>query len=287
MEQQDQEIVARLAVPDQSAKDEVPKSGNTVFDTKNVSIYYGSFRAVTDVSLNIYENEITAFIGPSGCGKTTVLRTLNRMNDLIASARVEGDVHYRGASLYHRNVSATAVRRRIGIVFQKPNPFPKSIYDNVAYGPRINGERNKGKLSEIVERSLRQAALWDEVKDRLNKSALGMSGGQQQRLCIARTLAVEPDVVLMDEPCSALDPIATGKIEDLMHELKSRYTIVIVTHNMQQATRVSDRTAFYSVLRDEQSDVRTGVLVEYDKTANIFENPKDSRTLAYVTGRIG
>jgi phosphate transport system ATP-binding protein len=287
MEQQDQEIVARLAVPDQSAKDEVPKSGNTVFDTKNVSIYYGSFRAVTDVSLNIYENEITAFIGPSGCGKTTVLRTLNRMNDLIASARVEGDVHYRGASLYHRNVSATAVRRRIGMVFQKPNPFPKSIYDNVAYGPRINGERNKGKLSEIVERSLRQAALWDEVKDRLNKSALGMSGGQQQRLCIARTLAVEPDVVLMDEPCSALDPIATGKIEDLMHELKSRYTIVIVTHNMQQATRVSDRTAFYSVLRDEQSDVRTGVLVEYDKTANIFENPKDSRTLAYVTGRIG
>jgi phosphate transport system ATP-binding protein len=287
MEQQDQEIIAKLAVPESSVRDEVVTSGNTVFSAQNVSIYYGSFRAVTDVSLTIYENEITAFIGPSGCGKTTVLRTLNRMNDLIVGARVEGDVRYRGASLYATGVSPTAVRRRIGMVFQKPNPFPKSIFDNVAYGPRINGERSKGKLNEIVERSLRQAALWDEVKDRLNKSALGMSGGQQQRLCIARTLAVEPDVVLMDEPCSALDPIATGKIEDLMQEIKSRYTIVIVTHNMQQATRVSDRTAFYSVLRDEKSDVRTGVLVEYDKTANIFENPKDSRTQAYVTGRMG
>jgi phosphate transport system ATP-binding protein len=287
MDSQDQEIIARLEVPETSRQDEVPASGNAVFDARNVSIYYGTFRAVTDVSLTIYENEITAFIGPSGCGKTTVLRTLNRMNDLVASARVDGDVHYRGASLYHKNVSATAVRRRIGMVFQKPNPFPKSIYDNVAYGPRINGERNKAKLDEIVERSLRQAALWDEVKDRLKKSGLGLSGGQAQRLCIARTLAVEPDVVLMDEPCSALDPIATGKIEDLMHEIKSRYTIVIVTHNMQQATRVSDRTAFYSVLRDEQSDVRTGVLVEYDRTANIFENPRDSRTQAYVTGRMG
>jgi phosphate transport system ATP-binding protein len=287
MDSQDQEIIARLEVPETSRQDEVPTSGNAVFDARNVSIYYGTFRAVTDVSLTIYENEITAFIGPSGCGKTTVLRTLNRMNDLVASARVDGDVHYRGASLYHKNVSATAVRRRIGMVFQKPNPFPKSIYDNVAYGPRINGERNKAKLDEIVERSLRQAALWDEVKDRLKKSGLGLSGGQAQRLCIARTLAVEPDVVLMDEPCSALDPIATGKIEDLMHEIKSRYTIVIVTHNMQQATRVSDRTAFYSVLRDEQSDVRTGVLVEYDRTANIFENPRDSRTQAYVTGRMG
>ncbi|HXL96509.1 MAG TPA: phosphate ABC transporter ATP-binding protein PstB [Streptosporangiaceae bacterium] len=287
MESQDQEVVAKLAVPEPSRQDEVITSGNTVFDAKNVSIYYGSFRAVTDVSLTIYENEITAFIGPSGCGKTTVLRTLNRMNDLVASARVDGEVHYRGASLYHKSVSATAVRRRIGMVFQKPNPFPKSIYDNVAYGPRINGERNKGKLDEIVERSLRQAALWDEVKDRLKKSGLSLSGGQAQRLCIARTLAVEPDVILMDEPCSALDPIATGKIEDLMHEIKSRYTIVIVTHNMQQATRVSDRTAFYSVLRDEQSDVRTGVLVEYDRTAKIFENPRDSRTQAYVTGRMG
>jgi phosphate transport system ATP-binding protein len=287
MEQQDQEIIAKLTVPEPSEKIDVPRSGNTVFDARNVSIYYGSFRAVTDVSLTIHENEITAFIGPSGCGKTTVLRTLNRMNDLVASARVEGDVHYRGASLYASGVSATAVRRRIGMVFQKPNPFPKSIYDNVAYGPRINGEHNKAKLNEIVERSLRQAALWDEVKDRLGRSALGLSGGQQQRLCIARTLAVEPDVVLMDEPCSALDPIATGKIEDLMHEIKSRYTIVIVTHNMQQATRVSDRTAFYSVLRDEQSDVRTGVLVEYDRTEKIFNDPSDSRTLAYVTGRMG
>jgi phosphate transport system ATP-binding protein len=262
-------------------------SDTPVFGTKNVSIYYGSFRAVTDVSLTIYENEITAFIGPSGCGKTTVLRTLNRMNDLIPSARVEGEVRYRGASLYHRDVSPTAVRRRIGMVFQKPNPFPKSIYDNVAYGPRINGIRGKGRLDEIVERSLRQAALWEEVKNRLNKSGLGLSGGQAQRLCIARTLAVEPDVILMDEPCSALDPIATGRIEDLMQEIKSRYTIVIVTHNMQQATRVSDRTAFYSVLRDEKSDTRTGVLVEYDRTENIFQEPRDSRTQAYVTGRMG
>ena len=261
--------------------------GATVFDAKNVSCYYGSFRAVTDVSLSIYEHEITAFIGPSGCGKTTVLRTLNRMNDLVVGAHVEGDVHYRGESLYGPGVSPIAVRRRIGMVFQKPNPFPKSIYDNVAYGPRINGEHNKAKLNEIVERSLRGAALWDEVKDRLGKSGLGLSGGQAQRLCIARTLAVEPDVVLMDEPCSALDPIATGAIEDLMKEIKSRYTIVIVTHNMQQATRVSDRTAFYSVLRNEESDTRTGVLVEYGRTQQIFEDPQDPRTQAYVTGRMG
>jgi phosphate transport system ATP-binding protein len=261
--------------------------GVAVFDTENVSIYYGSFRAVTDVSLTIYENEITAFIGPSGCGKTTVLRTLNRMNDLIPTARVEGDVHYRGVSLYGKDVSPTAVRRRIGMVFQKPNPFPKSIYDNIAYGPRINGEHNKGRLNEIVEKSLRQAALWDEVKDRMNNSAIALSGGQAQRLCIARTLAVEPDVVLMDEPCSSLDPIATAAIEDLMRDIKSRYTIVIVTHNMQQATRVSDRTAFFSVLRNEKSDTRTGVLVEYDRTEKIFQNPRDSRTQAYVTGRMG
>jgi phosphate transport system ATP-binding protein len=262
-------------------------AGAPVFRTDNVSIFYGSFKAVTDVSLSIHANEITAFIGPSGCGKTTVLRTLNRMNDLIPTARVEGDVRYRGTSLYARDVSPVAVRRRIGMVFQKPNPFPKSIYDNVAYGPRINGEHNKGRLNEIVEHSLRQAALWDEVKDRLNKSGLGLSGGQAQRLCIARTLAVEPDVVLMDEPCSALDPIATGAIEDLMREIKSQYTIVIVTHNMQQATRVSDRTAFYSVLRDEKSDTRTGVLVEYGKTEQIFQDPQDDRTKAYVTGRVG
>jgi phosphate transport system ATP-binding protein len=303
MEQPEQETATNLQLPESATRQNVPlpepaalqrpepaaefATGVHVFDTKNVSIYYGSFRAVTDVSLSIYENEITAFIGPSGCGKTTVLRTLNRMNDLVEGARVEGDVRYRGASLYARDVSPTAVRRRIGMVFQKPNPFPKSIYDNIAYGPRINGEHNKGRLNEIVENSLRQAALWDEVKDRLHKSALGLSGGQAQRLCIARTLAVEPDVVLMDEPCSALDPIATGAIEDLMKEIKSRYTIVIVTHNMQQATRVSDRTAFYSVLVNPDSDVRTGVLVEYDRTDRLFEDPRDDRTKAYVTGRMG
>src|ERR1700678_4735213 len=284
-EQQDQQVIPKLAVPETPAR-ELP-AGASVFDVRNTSIYYGSFRAVTDVSLTIHENAIPAFIGPSGCGKTTVLRSLNRMNDLIVGARVEGDIRYRGVPLYGKDVSPIAVRRRIGMVFQKANPFPKSIYDNIAYGPRINGIRNKGKLDEIVERSLKQAALWDEVKDRLNKSGLGLSGGQAQRLCIARTLAVEPDVVLMDEPCSALDPIATGRIEDLMQEIKSRYTIVIVTHNMQQATRVSDRTAFYSVLRDDKSDTRTGVLVEYGRTAQIFEDPHDTRTQAYVTGRVG
>ena len=264
-----------------------PGQKPVIFDVKNVSIYYGSFRAVTDVSLTVHEHEITAFIGPSGCGKTTVLRTLNRMNDLIAGSRVEGDIRYHGASLYAPDVSPIMVRRRIGMVFQKPNPFPKTIYDNVAYGPRINGVRGSDKLSEIVERSLRQAALWDEVKDRLNNSALGLSGGQAQRLCIARTLAVEPEVVLMDEPCSALDPIATGRIEELMQELKPDYTIVIVTHNMQQATRVSDRTAFFSVLLNDQSDTRTGVLVEYDQTDRIFNDPSDSRTKAYVSGEVG
>ncbi len=282
---QDQEVLPKLDIPDTAPRE--MSTAPSVFDVQKTSIYYGAFRAVTDVSLNIRENEITAFIGPSGCGKTTVLRSLNRMNDLIAGARVEGDIRYRGVPLYGKDVSPTAVRRRIGMVFQKANPFPKSIYDNIAYGPRINGIRGKAKLDEIVERSLKQAALWDEVKDRLNKSGLGLSGGQAQRLCIARTLAVEPDVVLMDEPCSALDPIATGRIEDLMHEIKSRYTIVIVTHNMQQATRVSDRTAFYSVLRDDKSDTRTGVLVEYGPTAQIFGDPKDSRTQAYVTGRMG
>ena len=291
MEEPEQDVVKtelpKLAAPRDTEKGDMSFPGTPIFNTNNVSIYYGSFRAVTDVSLTIHENEITAFIGPSGCGKTTVLRTLNRMNDLIPSARVEGQVHYRGASLYAPGVSATAVRRRIGMVFQKPNPFPKSIYDNVAYGPRINGIRNKGKLDDIVERSLKQAALWDEVKNRLKNSGLGLSGGQAQRLCIARTLAVEPDVVLMDEPCSALDPIATSRIEDLMQEIKSRYSIVIVTHNMQQATRVSDRTAFFSVLRNEKSDTRTGVLVEYDRTETIFQNPGDERTLAYVTGRMG
>jgi phosphate transport system ATP-binding protein len=288
--EQPEDTVTSFRLPEPTARQEqvepVP-SGTPIFDVKNVSIYYGSFRAVTNVSLSIYEREITAFIGPSGCGKTTVLRTLNRMNDLVAGARVEGDVHYRGEPLYGKDVSPIAVRRRIGMVFQKPNPFPKSIYDNVAYGPRINGIRNKSRLNEIVERSLRQAALWDEVKDRLGHSGLGLSGGQAQRLCIARTLAVEPDVVLMDEPASALDPIATGAIEDLMKEIRSQYTIVIVTHNMQQATRVSDRTAFFSVLINPESDTRTGTLVEYDRTAKLFEDPRDDRTKAYVTGRMG
>ena len=262
-------------------------AGAPIFEVKDVSIYYGSFRAVTNVSLTIFEHQITAFIGPSGCGKTTVLRTLNRMNDLIEGARVEGEVRYRGEALYGKDVSPIAVRRRIGMVFQKPNPFPKSIYDNVAYGPRINGIRSKSQLNEIVERSLRQAVLWDEVKNRLGASGLGLSGGQAQRLCIARTLAVEPDVVLMDEPASALDPIATGAIEDLMQEIKSQYTIVIVTHNMQQATRVSDRTAFFSVLVNPESDTRTGTLVEYAPTDSLFGDPQDDRTKAYVTGRMG
>ncbi len=261
--------------------------GTKIFDVQNVSIWYGSFKAVTDVSLPIYENEVTAFIGSSGSGKSTVLRAFNRMNDLVPGARLDGAMTYRGADLYHKDVSASAVRRRIGMVFQKPNPFPKSIYDNVAYGPRINGERNKAKLDEIVERSLRGAALWDEVKNRLKQSGLALSGGQAQRLCIARTIAVEPDVVLMDEPASALDPIATLAVEDLIRELKQNYTIVIVTHNMQQATRVSDRTAFYSVLTDSKNDTRTGILVEYGPTQQIFEDPQDSRTQAYVTGRMG
>jgi phosphate transport system ATP-binding protein len=288
MEQSDRTIITRSQIPEITTPPPAPsRPGPPVFDAENVSIYYGTFKAVTNVSLAIYQNEITAFIGPSGCGKTTVLRTLNRMNDLVPGARVEGDVRYHGVPLYGPKVSPTAVRRRIGMVFQKPNPFPKSIFDNVAYGPRINGERNKGRLNEIVERSLRQAALWDEVKDRLDKSALGLSGGQAQRLCIARTLAVEPDVVLMDEPCSALDPIATGAIEDLMMSIKNEYTIVVVTHNMQQAGRVSDRTAFFSVLVDSDNDTRTGVLVEYGPTQQIFMNPKDPRTEAYVTGKMG
>jgi phosphate transport system ATP-binding protein len=260
-------------------------TGTSVFDTKGVSIYYGSFKAVTDVTMTIYENQITAFIGSSGSGKTTVLRAFNRMNDLVPGARVEGEIDYRGTNLYGAGVSPTAVRRRIGMVFQKPNPFPKSIYDNVAYGPRINGERNRHRLDEIVERSLNQAALWDEVKNRLRSSGLSLSGGQAQRLCIARTIAVEPDVVLMDEPASALDPIATGRIEDLMQELKSRYTIVIVTHNMQQASRVSDRTAFFTV--DVSEGARVGTLVEMGRTNQIFTAPSDKRTEDYVTGRFG
>jgi phosphate transport system ATP-binding protein len=293
MEQPEPEVVEqtisasmpKLATHVQAPATDTPRA--TIFDVQNVSIFYGAFKAVTDVSLPIHEHEVTAFIGSSGSGKSTVLRAFNRMNDLVAGARLEGQMTYRGADLYGKEVSPAAVRRRIGMVFQKPNPFPKSIYDNVAYGPRINGQRNKAKLDEIVERSLRSAALWDEVKNRLKQSGLALSGGQAQRLCIARTIAVEPDVVLMDEPASALDPIATLASEDLIRELKKNYTIVIVTHNMQQATRVSDRTAFYSVLTDSKNDTRTGVLVEYGPTQQIFEDPRDSRTQAYVTGRMG
>jgi phosphate transport system ATP-binding protein len=256
-----------------------------VFDVKDLSVYYGSFRAVRDVALPIRKHEVTAFIGPSGCGKTTVLRCFNRMNDLIDGARVEGTLTYHGVDLYDPKVNPVEVRRRIGMVFQKPNPFPKSIYDNVAYGPRIGGQ--KGDLDDVVEQALRRSALWDEVKDRLKKSALGLSGGQQQRLCIARAIAVNPEVILMDEPCSALDPIATGRIEDLMSEIKLEYTIVIVTHNMQQAARISDRCAFFTTEVNETSDVRTGVLVEVDRTEKIFANPTDERTENYVTGRFG
>jgi phosphate transport system ATP-binding protein len=258
-----------------------------VFDVHGLSVYYRDFRAVRDVRLQVKRNEITAFIGPSGCGKTTVLRCFNRMNDLIEGARIEGTLNYHGVNLYDPSVNAVEVRRRIGMVFQKPNPFPKSIYDNVAYGPRIGGTRKKSELDDVVERSLRRAALWDEVKDRLKASALGMSGGQQQRLCIARAIAVDPEVILMDEPCSALDPIATARIEDLMQEIKTDYTIVIVTHNMQQAARVSDATAFYSTEVNPDSDVRTGLLVEFDRTSTIFSNPADERTENYITGRFG
>ena len=258
----------------------------TVFEVENLDVFYGAYKAVRGVNMTIRKNQITAFIGPSGCGKTTVLRCLNRMNDLIPGARIEGKVSYHGVDLYAPDVSATEVRRRIGMVFQKPNPFPKSIYDNVAYGPRINGIRERAKLDEIVEKSLCGAALWDEVKDRLKSSALGLSGGQQQRLCIARTIAVEPEVVLMDEPCSALDPIATARVEELMRELKQKYTIVIVTHNMQQAARTSDCTAFYTAELDKAGQ-RFGQLVEFDVTAKIFSNPSDTRTKNYITGRFG
>jgi phosphate transport system ATP-binding protein len=256
-----------------------------VFEIKDLSVFYGTFRAVRDVSLDVSQAAITALIGPSGCGKTTFIRCLNRMNDLIETARVEGQIKYHGVNLYDKKVDAVEVRRRIGMVFQKPNPFPKSIYDNIAFGPKISGFR--GNMDELVEQSLQKAALWDEVKDRLKESAMGLSGGQQQRLCIARCVAVQPDVILMDEPCSALDPIATGRIEDLMQDIKEEYSIVIVTHNMQQAARVSDMTAFFTAEVNEQQDRRTGVLVEYDKTENIFQTPSDERTENYVTGRFG
>jgi phosphate transport system ATP-binding protein len=256
-----------------------------VFTLRDVSVHYGSFQAVRDIGFDIPSNEITALIGPSGCGKSTLLRSLNRMNDLIDTAKVTGTVTYHGQDLYGRDIDPVEVRRRIGMVFQKPNPFPKSIYDNVAFGPRLVGGTRD--VDEIVERSLRRAALWDEVKASLNESALALSGGQQQRLCIARAIATEPDVILMDEPCSALDPIATLRIEDLMRELRQSYTIVIVTHNMQQAARVSDWTAFLSVDIDDTSGSRTGMLVEFDRTEKLFTQSSDPRTEAYITGRFG
>jgi phosphate transport system ATP-binding protein len=258
---------------------------SVVFDIEGLSVFYGNFRAVKDVSIDVFEHNITALIGPSGCGKTTVLRCLNRMNDLVETARVEGQILYHGVDLYGRDVDSVEVRRRVGMVFQKPNPFPKSIYENISFGPKISGF--KGDMDEVVEQALQRAALWDEVKDRLKESAWSLSGGQQQRLCIARCIAVQPDVILMDEPCSALDPIATGRIEDLMQDLKSEYSIVIVTHNMQQAARVSDMTAFFTAEVHEEQDRRTGVLVEYDLTEHIFTNPTDERTENYVTGRFG
>jgi phosphate transport system ATP-binding protein len=250
-----------------------------IFEIEGVTVSYAGVPAVRDVSFDVREHEITALIGPSGCGKSTMLRTLNRMNDLIPSASVDGSIRYRGADLYAPSVDPVQVRQRIGMVFQKPNPFPKSIYDNVAFGPRVLGM--EGDLDETVETALRRAALWNEVKDRLKSNAFGMSGGQQQRLCIARALAVRPDAILMDEPCSALDPISTARIEDLMAELKEDYSIVIVTHNMQQAARVSDRTAFFTV------EEGAGRVVELDATERIFTNPADPRTEAYVTGKVG
>jgi phosphate transport system ATP-binding protein len=256
-----------------------------VFEVRDLSVDYSGALALKDVTLNIHENTVTAFIGPSGCGKSTFIRCFDRMNDLVLGANVRGTVLYHGQDLYAKDVDPVEVRRRIGMVFQKPNPFPKPIYDNVAFGPRVLGM--KKDMDERVERCLRQAALWDEVKDRLKESALGLSGGQQQRLCIARALATEPDVILMDEPASALDPIATARIEDLMHDLKRDYTIVVVTHNMQQAARVADMTAFFSVEVHEDGKGRHGILVEYDATTKIFTQPSDKRTEDYVTGRFG
>lgn len=247
------------------------------FEVRNMDLYYGSFHALKNINIDIPEKEITAFIGPSGCGKSTFLKSLNRMNDLVEGCRISGDIKLDGVDIYKDKMDVNVLRKRVGMVFQKPNPFPMSIYDNIAYGPRTHGIHNKAQLDEIVERSLRGAAIWDEVKDRLNKSALGMSGGQQQRLCIARVMAVEPEVVLMDEPCSALDPISTMKIEELVQEIKKEYTIVMVTHNMQQAARVSDYTAFFL----------NGKLIEHDTTDVIFTKPHDKKTEDYITGRFG
>lgn len=272
-----------LAIGDANSSD----TDEMVMESQDLRVHYGDFLAVRDVNLRIHRGEITALIGPSGCGKSTIIRCFNRMNDLIPTAKVGGRVFYRGIDLYGPLANAGEVRRRIGMVFQKPNPFPKSIYDNVAFGPRVNGKPSKIETDEIVEKSLRRAALWVEVKDRLKQSAYSLSGGQQQRLCIARALAVDPDVLLMDEPCSSLDPIATARIEDLMVDIKAQYPIVIVTHNMQQAARVSDRTAFFNTELGSNSTRPTGVLVEYDATRKIFSNPSDERTELYISGRMG
>lgn len=253
------------------------RKGNSKISTRKLNLHYGNNHALKDIDMDIRPNAVTAFIGPSGCGKSTFIKSLNRMNDLIDSVRIEGSVTLDGENIYDPKADTTLLRKKVGMVFQQPNPFPMSIYDNIAYGPRIHGIRNKGKLDEIVENSLRGAAIFDEVKDRLKKSALGLSGGQQQRLCIARALAVEPEVLLMDEPTSALDPISTLKVEELMEELKKKYTVAVVTHNMQQAARVSDDTAFFLV----------GEVVEFDSTENIFQRPKDKRTEDYITGRFG
>ncbi|HUR24277.1 MAG TPA: phosphate ABC transporter ATP-binding protein PstB [Acidimicrobiales bacterium] len=266
-------------------RDPQPAGAGTVFELDKLNVFYGAFRAVRDVTLSIERGQVTAFIGPSGCGKTTLLRSLNRMHDLTPGARVDGGLRFRGQELYGPGIDPAMVRRVIGMVFQRPNPFPKSIYDNVAFGPRI--AKLAVDLDECVEQALRKAALWDEVKDRLKTSATQLSGGQQQRLCIARAIAAQPDVILMDEPCSALDPVATLRIEDLMQELKAEYTIVIVTHNMQQAARVSDMTAFFTAEIDAEADRRAGVLVEFDRTERIFTRPSDERTESYVSGRFG
>ncbi|WP_229914102.1 phosphate ABC transporter ATP-binding protein PstB [Streptomyces capitiformicae] len=273
-----------LAIGDRRRGRPEPSLDDPVFHISDLDVWYGDHQAVRDVTMTMGRRQITAMIGPSGCGKSTVIRCLNRMNDLIPGARVTGKVSYHGENLYDAEVDPIEVRRRIGMVFQKPNPFPKSVYDNIAYGPRVNGM--KGNLDDLVEEALTSAALWDEVKDKLKSSALALSGGQQQRLCIARAIAVRPEVILMDEPCSALDPIATARIEDLMAELAADFTIVIVTHNMQQAARISDYTAFFTADVDTEG-VRHGRLVEYDTTEKIFENPADRRTEDYITGRFG
>jgi phosphate transport system ATP-binding protein len=274
-----------IAAARKSTRDRARAAREVIFGVDDINVFYGEHKAIRNVTLDLRVNDITALIGPSGCGKSTFIRCLNRMNDLIPSARVEGTIVYHGEDLYASNIDPVQVRKRIGMVFQKPNPFPKSIYDNIAFGPRVMGM--KGDMDETVENALRRGALWDEVKDRLKTNAFGMSGGQQQRLCIARALATEPDVLLMDEPCSALDPVSTGRIEDLMVELKQDYSIVIVTHNMQQAARVSDMTAFFTVELHDEGRSRTGAVVEYGETDKIFTNPDDKRTEDYVTGKFG